>query len=132
RDRRGLQYGRMSRSDVFDFDGRYPFAARLDNVLGSIRYAHVGVLVDRCDVAGVEIALLVQYFVIHSIVSLGNACTPNLQPAKCLSVVGKLLTRIISDLHFNEERRKPLARKLGDPLRALQICERWLQAAIRA
>jgi hypothetical protein len=38
-----FQHLRMADSEVFEVDGRDPFAARLDHVLGAVGDPHVGV-----------------------------------------------------------------------------------------
>ena len=59
-DHRGLGDVGMADGEVLDVDRGNPFAAGLDDVLGAVGDLHVAVGIDGGDVAGVEIAVLVE------------------------------------------------------------------------
>ncbi len=59
-DHGGFRHRGMADREVFQIDRRNPLAAGLDHILGAVGDPHVAVLVDGGDVAGVEIAVLVE------------------------------------------------------------------------
>jgi len=48
---------RMAYSDILQFDGTDPFAARLDDILRAVRDLHVAVGVNRGDIASMKPAI---------------------------------------------------------------------------
>ena len=50
----------MADREIFQVDRRNPFAAGFDHILGAVGDPHVSVRVDGGDVAGVEIAVVVE------------------------------------------------------------------------
>ena len=59
-DGRGFRHVRMADGEILEIDGRNPFAAGLDDVLGAVGDLHVAAGVDVSDVAGIEPAVLVE------------------------------------------------------------------------
>ena len=99
----------MADREILEIDGRNPFAARLDHVLGAVGDLHVAVVVDGGDVAGVEPAVLFEHRVAFDLViALGHRRPAHLQAAEGLAVPRQRLAGVVGDLHFDAERRVAL------------------------
>ena len=84
------------------------------------------------DVAGVEIAVLVENIGIDAEIGLRYRGTADLQPAKRLAVPRQFLAGIVGDLHLNAERRIALGLQDIEPGLAGELGERRLQRGQRA
>ncbi len=71
----GLRDRGMADGEVFEVDRGNPLAAGLDHVLGAIGDAHVAVLIHGRDVAGVEIAFVVENIGVDPEIGLGDRGT---------------------------------------------------------
>ena len=99
----------MADREIFQFDGRYPLAAGLDDVLGAIGDLHVAVRVDVGDVAGIEPAILVELLLAGSaVIGARDRRSPHLQAAEGFAVPGLLDVVVVGHLHFDAERRMAL------------------------
>src|SRR6266478_4800956 len=76
----------MSDREIFQIDRRNPFAAGFDHVLRAVRDPHVSMLVDGRDVAGVEIAVLVENVGIDAEICLRYRGAADFQSAERLAV----------------------------------------------
>src|SRR4029079_14967390 len=122
-DHRGFRYRGMTDGEGFQIDRREPFAAGLDDVLGTVGDPHVAMRVDGRDVTGVEIALVVQDIGIDAEIGLGDGGPGDLEPAEGLAVPRQLLARIVGDLHLHAVGRVALG---------LQHIQQFLAGALRA
>ena len=123
---------RMSDREIFQFDRGNPLAAGLDHVLGTVRDAHITVRIDGGDVAGIEIAFIVQNVAIDAEIGLRHRRPAHFQSAEGLAVPRQFLAGIVGDLHLHAERRIALGLQDIEPLLAGELGERRLQRGKRA
>src|SRR3546814_536768 len=110
-------YRWMRHRDIFNLDRRYPFAARLDDVLAAIGNRQVTVGADCGDIAGFEPAIP-QSRMIGAEIRRQHPGPADLKIAEDLSIPGEFFASVVDDPHVHAEYGTPLSRQ-NIPLRLI-------------